>query len=320
MIAYVYLFSLYCLMRFGTIVYLLLFVISFLFSFIFIESGDVMGYIVRDAENNIISISPWAQAICTAIKYLCYFLIFFFIVRLDKDMKQKGALLYELKISKRIKLFDVFTIIILGAVCICAFLLVQTATIDIFGLFGWSDSATEIKISNWGQYFAFVFALALLPAIVEELIFRGLILKSLMKYGAAKAVIISALLFLFFHMNPGQTVYQFMLGIVLALVTVYSGNLVLAMILHFVNNFIVVTYTFLAQESQVLITWNAGTIATTIFLAVIGTAIIYRLLLLLKRPEVKWKFGTKRFVEKDNLGYIGCVIVGLFLWVMMFIA
>lgn len=79
--------------------------------------------------------------------------------------------------------------------------------------------------------------IALIPAICEELLFRGYILRAFEKsWGPIVAVLISGLIFGMFHIQLGNIFPLATLGIVLALMTWLSGTLWPAIIAHFINN------------------------------------------------------------------------------------
>lgn len=71
--------------------------------------------------------------------------------------------------------------------------------------------------------------------ISEELLFRGLVLRSMEKHGKHFAIIASALLFGLFHGNLIQAPFAFLVGLVLGYVTV-EYNIGWAMVLHMANN------------------------------------------------------------------------------------
>ena len=73
--------------------------------------------------------------------------------------------------------------------------------------------------------------------VVEEIIFRGLILRGLERFGKGYAVLISSILFGLFHGNIIQSPYAFAVGLVLVY-TAVKYNIVWAMVLHMVNNLI----------------------------------------------------------------------------------
>jgi hypothetical protein len=93
------------------------------------------------------------------------------------------------------------------------------------GDFGW-----------WGAFMK----VAVVAPIVEELIFRGLILQGFRRnYNALTAVFMSALLFALFHLNPWQFPATFVLGLLLGWIMMRTNNILLAIIGHSINNFLV---------------------------------------------------------------------------------
>ena len=83
----------------------------------------------------------------------------------------------------------------------------------------------------------FIIEVAFFPAIVEEFIFRGVLFGCLRRYGEVFAMVASAAVFGLFHGNIEQTVFAFLLGIVLAFVVIKTDSLIIAVLIHFVNNF-----------------------------------------------------------------------------------
>lgn len=90
--------------------------------------------------------------------------------------------------------------------------------------------------------------IAVLPAILEELLFRGTILKALLPYGRRGALIISALLFGALHIDPGTIVFASVFGYLLGLAYEYTGSIKLTVLIHFLNNVLSVTMTFLGDS------------------------------------------------------------------------
>lgn len=83
----------------------------------------------------------------------------------------------------------------------------------------------------------------MLPAFCEDLIFRGVILQGFRKNFSDKiAIIFSAAMFALMHGNIAQLIYPFLLGLVLGWIVVRTGSLWLSMIIHFVNNAIVLIF------------------------------------------------------------------------------
>lgn len=90
---------------------------------------------------------------------------------------------------------------------------------------------------------------ALMPALMEENLFRGILFQGM---GAGrKAALVTALLFALMHMNFNQMIYAFAAGMLLSTVILVTGNLTLTMGMHFVFNGLSVLVTSLLESSLV---------------------------------------------------------------------
>lgn len=89
---------------------------------------------------------------------------------------------------------------------------------------------------------------AIVPAFVEEFLFRGVVLSQIRPYSETGAVLISALLFGLMHQTPFQILYTTALGIVLGVVCIKTGSIWCGVILHFFNNFLSVFQSFLLER------------------------------------------------------------------------
>jgi uncharacterized protein len=88
------------------------------------------------------------------------------------------------------------------------------------------------------EFAGVVFTVAFVPAIVEELLFRGLVQRDLEKLGGGiRAAVIAGVLFGAYHLNPFSVVPLVALGIFFGFVVYRTQNITLAMIAHFLNNF-----------------------------------------------------------------------------------
>jgi membrane protease YdiL (CAAX protease family) len=110
---------------------------------------------------------------------------------------------------------------------------------------------SKVFESDYGWWGAF-FKVAVIAPVIEELIFRGLILHGLRKnYHATTAVLVSALLFSLFHLNPWQMPATFVLGVILGWLMIRTNSILLAILGHSLNNLIVlVTITWWEQISS----------------------------------------------------------------------
>ena len=75
------------------------------------------------------------------------------------------------------------------------------------------EQSFDILQSGWGG----ILAIAIIGPVLEELLFRGAITKALLQqYSPTKAILLSALLFGVFHINPAQILPAFLIGILFA--------------------------------------------------------------------------------------------------------
>ncbi len=92
-----------------------------------------------------------------------------------------------------------------------------------------------------GPLYLIILNAAIIPAIFEELVFRGVICRGLrLNYSPVVAIIVSSLLFGVIHMNPWQLVSGFVIGLSLAWIYVKTDTLSLCIFVHFVNNLLYV--------------------------------------------------------------------------------
>jgi len=97
----------------------------------------------------------------------------------------------------------------------------------------------KIFDSDYGFLGAFL-KVAIVAPIVEELIFRGVIMHGFMRnYPKVVAIFVSALFFALFHLNPWQFPATFLLGLLLGWVMVITRNIFACIIGHAINNLLV---------------------------------------------------------------------------------
>ena len=79
--------------------------------------------------------------------------------------------------------------------------------------------------------------IAMVGPFSEEFVFRGIMYNSYRKDGnVLGAVLLSALVFGFMHMNLNQAGYAFVIGIALALLMIATGSIWAPMVMHFIIN------------------------------------------------------------------------------------
>lgn len=184
----------------------------------------------------------------------------------------------------------------LGAVAVSvAVLLILNPIINCWQLMlenaNYTVGALPFETDSIGLLILSLFLFALLPALCEETLFRGVILNSLRKYGLTVSVGLSALFFSVMHMNLLQLPYTFLLGIVLGLVVYFTRNLWLSVLMHFVNNSAVLIINYFSDEAYAFvwydILWGIG-----------GLILFAGLIFLLYKLLKKFFWGKTQAVEQ----------------------
>lgn len=178
-----------------------------------------------------------------SILYFCMFFIPMMLYgALDKDYRY-SQVPCEFKFSKNIIL-----LIFAGLAINYVASYINSIIVTMLGLDMSSLSFGEYPNGYYAYNFVLdTIKLAIIPAFCEELLFRGLILDRLKRFGRLRAIVISALMFSLMHQHPAQLFYTFILGMFLGYMALESGSIWGGIILHFVNNFSQVVMTALEQ-------------------------------------------------------------------------
>ena len=141
--------------------------------------------------------------------------------------------------------------------------------------------------------------------ITEELLFRGLVLRSLEPYGKKFAIAVSAVLFGLYHGNPIQTPYALLVGLILGYVAA-EYNIVWAMVLHMMNNLLLSdTMTRLLE----LLPYNAAETISWVVLIFFFLAALIVLLLKWRTVAEKLREETVEKWQKKAFWGAPCVII-----------
>jgi membrane protease YdiL (CAAX protease family) len=96
-----------------------------------------------------------------------------------------------------------------------------------------------IEMSSHTGPLSFV-AIVLAAPVMEEILFRGIILEGFLKrYSPAKSIIVSSLLFGALHLNPWQFITGAILGSLAGWIYYRTGSLMMTIIIHVSNNLFV---------------------------------------------------------------------------------
>ncbi len=138
-----------------------------------------------------------------------------------------------------------------------------------------------------------ILAIAVIGPVLEELLFRGAITKALLQqYSPTKAILLSALLFGVFHINPAQILPAFLIGILFAWTYYKTASLIPCILMHILNNslsvFLSTKYPEAENMSDLM---NTSSYLIAIFVAVL---ILAGVIWAMRRTTVRypWKEET----------------------------
>lgn len=236
----------------------------------------------------------------TFILQLCFVGCVYFVAK-----PRNINMIANLRLKKAPSFKQILLCVAISIVCLFGFSAVTNLFLEVLFRMGYTPVTSDVVIPNFGWYLFYVVVICVMPAICEEVLFRGLICNGLKKIGNGMAVFGSAFLFMIMHGSPDQTVHQFILGIILALAFMVTNNLWVPIVIHFVNNFIAVTISFLVYGDSAATTTEGAELYLidyaiyAILSAVVAGFIIYLLLKLLSKAGKKQVY-VEPVEKKEN--------------------
>lgn len=151
------------------------------------------------------------------------------------------------------------------------------------------DIAAELTtflttFDNFNQFLLAFFVIAVLPGIGEELVFRGMLQPELQRAtgNIHAAIWISAIMFSAIHIQFFGFVPRMLLGVLFGYLYYWSGNIILPMLAHFINNGFSVVMIYLYQIGIISVNLDSTESAPPLLVAIF-TLITFGLLLYLKK-------------------------------------
>lgn len=155
--------------------------------------------------------------------------------------------------------------------------------------------------------FAIIF-ICVIPPITEEILMRKIMLDGLKEVGEFFAVIVGGAVFSLYHMNPAQTIYQFIVGMAFCYIVIKGGSYVVTALAHLFNNLFIVLnhYFFNLQFSPVaeIITMVLGLICIAL-----GVFLLYK-----KGKKLERKVN-KEPLKDFLIGAVLGITVCVFMWI-----
>ena len=237
--------------------------------------------IIAGGEESALGNSVAFNVIISIITELSFFLVFYIISRRTQtDWVQASSV-------RNVSPWYLYIIAaILGILCVFLFNPIISLWEQLLSLIGYDISGElPMPLDSVGMLILAIFAVALIPAICEEFLYRGLVLNGLRKYGVWVSVLTSALLFSLMHMNLQQLPYTFILGVIFGLIVYYTRNIWLSIIMHFLNNATAILIMYFATNSSTEFVW--WHILVALGCVIVACGIIWLVVWLIKKKDNK---------------------------------
>lgn len=229
------------------------------------------------------------------------FLVSFYVFNKTNKINVKNAIAP----TKKFNIWSLFIVIALVGLMIVGFMPIINMLLSVLENAGMNmGSDAMYPMDSWIRIILGFFAYAVLPAVAEELLFRGIIFRGLSRRATSFcAVLVSALMFCLMHGGIQQTIYQFILGLLLGFVALYTGNIVFPMIMHFLNNFMVVLLQLVNGYNSFLGGFKHSFVGylCAIGIALGASALIVLFVWLLKKINCKDEKDEQYLVEGENI-------------------
>ena len=276
-------------------------------SMILVNIIQVIFFGIIGVVNQELLSAPWINYAGIAISfYLIGFPVFYLMIKnLPEEEKRE---------SKTLGVFEVIKICFMSysIVYIVNFLtnILMMLIAVIKGSEVTNPLVNMLEGSNW--IWSLIFA-GILSPIIEEMMFRGVMLNKLRRYGDKVAIITTAILFGLFHANFSQFFYAVALGMIFAYVALKTGTIKYSIILHIVVNIMggVILPAVIGDGSNIAAVGCVG-------LALLAIVIVGLVLLIKNRKnislldgEIKLEKGTAFKTIWVNVGMILYVVISL---------
>ncbi len=163
---------------------------------------------------------------------------------------------------------------------------------NLLGMFGYSSSSSYVsQADSLGAILLEIAVVAVLVPFMEELVFRGVILSSLRKYGIGFSIVASGLVFGLAHLDVSSVVFATIAGLVFGFLYAKTNNLWLTILIHGLNNFIA---TF-GSHTDFFFGEKAYLVDNLLMLVPIGAGILSLVFLALVKRDMFLSYRSPRY-------------------------
>jgi membrane protease YdiL (CAAX protease family) len=258
-------------------------VLYFLTVFLSMVIASVFSLIIGKLIND----KYLVDSISTGFLYLIMTIILLYYTR-----KNDYNLIETSNLKTKINILNYPLLLLIAGASIYFFLPLNTLFIMVLEATGYNISVS-VTVDSIQKVILSTIFLCIIPASVEELIYRNSIFNGLKNnHSNMYSVLMCSIMFALFHMNGAQFIYQILMGMILCSVNIIYRTLKAPVILHFLNNFIVIITVYLTGETENTSLLDFKFVFYAICMAISGIIIIVLLLIL--------AFYIKEINEKDN--------------------
>lgn len=153
-----------------------------------------------------------------------------------------------------------------------------------------------------GGVLLFYLSTAVVPALIEEMALRGIVMQPLRRYGDWFAIICSSLIFGLMHCNLLQIPFAFIAGIAIGYAVVSTESVWTGVLIHFLNNAFAVTVSiiddFYGMDSVQYVVVNS------IFYLLIAVGLVLAVIYVKKNQDSPFKKSLLVNTGKDFFGFV----------------
>ena len=151
-------------------------------------------------------------------------------------LNKKYNLQKAMSISKKLGTQNAIISVALGIIAVLS-LYPIVSWFDVFlQSVGYNVSTVGFEITSPFMLILGIVLLAFVPAVLEELVFRGAILQGLKRYGKWVAIFSTSALFVLLHGSLQQVVFPFLVSIILCQTALKTDNVLASIVVHCVSN------------------------------------------------------------------------------------
>lgn len=281
--------------------------LAMLVSMILVNVIQIIFFNIIGKVNQDLLSASWINYIALAISYyLIGFPVFYFMI--------KGLPEGEKREDKKLGVWEIVKFCFISYSLMYIFNFLTNIFIILISIFKGSEVVNPLQniIEGSSLILTFIFV-GILSPIIEEMMFRRIMLNKLRRYGDKVAIVTTALLFGLFHANFSQFFYATVLGLIFAYVTLKTGTIKYSIILHiFVNMMGSFIIPLIIGDGSNLVAYGC-VLFLVLLISIVGLVLLIkdRKNISLLDGEVKLEKGTAFKTIWINLGMVLFTVICL---------